>query len=198
MPGSSALIDGVRQRHRRHPVVGIAVHRNDGVGPETENGSRFLQAEVSDSRGQDAEARGLGREPLLLDAVPVEPHQTVVVPGQQQGHQVGLRPAAGENPVCPGIETDPPGRPIDEVLLDQCRARALVPGIDRRIHRRSDELRCHRRIGDGAVQVRHVARMMEIHRVMQIQLFEFIERRFERRQRLVEPDGFERGRQLGR
>ena len=118
------------------------------------------------------------------------------IAGDGQRHQVGLGAAAGEHPVGVVAEPDPGGGPVDQLLLDQGRAGALVPGFHRRVERRGDRFGEDRRQRDGAIEMRDVARMMEMHGVIEIEPMDLFEAGIEIAERPVEIDRLERGLQL--
>ncbi len=124
--------------------------------------------------------------------------QTVadVLSGQQQPHQVGLGAAAGEHAVGLAAKADARAGPVDQALFDQRPAGALVPGVQRRIERRHQHFGEQRRQHHRAVEMGDAARMVEIHRIAQIELIQLTQRGAGVAQRALEIDAFEVGGQL--
>ena len=162
LPGCAGGGDRLGEGGGHHPAGVVGGDGDHGLEPEQPR--RLRDAEVG-LRGREhgaAGAQGLAR--------------------QQQGLQVRLRAARGEDAVTRG-EPDPTGEPGDDVPLDLGADPGLVPGVDRRVHGGQDRLGGDRGQRDRAVQVREVRRVVEPDGLTDEQLVEFGER-------AVRPEGF--------
>lgn len=95
--------------------------------------------------------------------------------GEQQGLEVGLAAATGEDPVGVLAEADALRRPVDEAALDEGAAGALVPGVEGGVDGGEDRFAEQRRDHDRAVEVGEVAGVVEVDGVAQVDAFELVQ-----------------------
>ena len=119
-----------------------------------------------------------------------------LVPRQEQPLQVGLRTTAREHPVGIRPEPDPPRGPVDQPPLDQRPSGALIPRVQRGIDAGQHHLAEQRGDDDRAVEVREVARVVEVDRVAQVHAVELVQRGARIPQRRVQIDRADHGFEL--
>ena len=173
------LVQCLTQGYRVHAATLIHGDRHDGVVAEAEQGTGLLQAEMADAGGEDAQAPGFRRQAVGLVAGVVGQLLADRVTRQQQRHQVGLGAAAGEDAVGGRTQAQTFGGPVDQTLLDQGAAGALIPGIEGGIDRAEQAFRPDTRQHDRAVEVCDVARVMEIDGILQVERLELLQARFQ-------------------
>lgn len=174
-----AAVQLMGEGDRLHALVVVDGDRDDGVRAQAEEFGRLLDAEVADLGGEDTqfgEVVGLG-----------------LLAGQQQCLEVGLRAAGGEHAVGGRAEADALVGPVDELALDERAAYRLVPGVQRGVDGGEDGLAEHGRDDDRAVEVGEVARVVEVDRVPEVDLFQLVEDRRGVVQRLVQVDPLDAG-----
>ncbi len=185
-----------------HPLVRAARHRDHGFRAEAQQGGGLLDAEVADLGGEDAQpGQDVGTAYGSCGALRVfvrvvlagEGRAAGLVAGQQHGLEVGLGAAAGEDAVGALAEADAAGGPVDQTALDEGAAGALVPGVQRGVDRGQHRLADQGGDDDRAVEVREVARVVEVDGVAEVDLFELVEGGGGVVQRLFEVDAGHRG-----
>lgn len=182
-PGGVAARELLLEGVDAHLLGVVARHADDRVGGEAQDPGALLHAEVADVAHEDP-------HPLPVDCrEPV--HGRRLVAGEQQRLQVGLAAAAREDAVRVVAEAGAARGPVDERALDEGRARALVPRVHRRVDAGEDELPRDRRDEDRAVEVRDVRRVVEPHRVTEVQVVELVEGVVEAAERAVEVEARE-------
>ncbi len=139
-----------------HPASGVDRHPDDRAVAQPEQPGGLLHAEVPVGRGEDPQ---LGR-------VAVDRERAVA--GEQQPLQVGLGAAAGEDAVGGRAEPDPLRRPVDQVPLHERAPAALVEGVQAGVDGADEHLGEQRRHHDRAVEVGGVRRLVEPHRVVEV------------------------------
>ena len=135
---------------------------------------RVFASEVSHFSVQKS-AKLLGLGPDAVVAVPVD-------------HDKRMRTVALARELERCAEADAGGRPVDEFPLDQGAAGRLVPGVQGGVDGGEHRLAEHGRDDDRAVEVGEVAGVVEVDRVPEVDVLQFVQHRGGVAQRLVEVD----------